>query len=171
VLNTFAYTCAFSVCAARVGARATSLDVSKKYLEWGRRNFALNGLAPEPHDFVYGDVFDWLKRWGKKGRKFQLVILDPPTFSRTRERGEFRARSDYGALVKAALPVLARPGVLLASTNAAGWPAEDFVETVTAAVHAAQGNILRQHFCPAPPDFPITREEPPSFKSVWLQVG
>jgi 23S rRNA (cytosine1962-C5)-methyltransferase len=58
LLNVFSYTCGFSVCAARAGAKTTSLDLSKKYLEWGRRNFALNGLNPAAHDFIYGDAFD-----------------------------------------------------------------------------------------------------------------
>ena len=85
MLNCFAYTCGFSVCAARAGARTTSLDLSKKYLEWGRRNFALNGLDPAAHDFIYGDTFDWLRRLAKKGRAFDAVVLDPPTFSQSKE--------------------------------------------------------------------------------------
>ncbi len=68
MLNTFAYTCGFSVCAAQAGAHTTSLDLSKKYLDWGRRNFLLNGLDPAQHDFIYGDVFDWLRRLAKKSR-------------------------------------------------------------------------------------------------------
>src|SRR5208282_3924125 len=84
ILNCFAYTCGFSVCAARAGARTTSLDLSKKYLEWGRRNFALNGLDPAAHDFIYGDAFDWLRRLAKKGRRFDAVLLDPPTFSQSK---------------------------------------------------------------------------------------
>ena len=105
ILNVFAYTCGFSVCAARAGARTTSLDLSKKYLEWGRRNFALNGLDPAAHDFIYGDAFDWLRRLAKKGRAFDAVVLDPPTFSQSKEHGTFRAEKDYGKLVTAALPV------------------------------------------------------------------
>jgi 23S rRNA (cytosine1962-C5)-methyltransferase len=59
ILNGFAYTCAFSVAAACGGARTTSLDLSKKYLDWGKANFSLNRLDPAQHDFIYGDVFDW----------------------------------------------------------------------------------------------------------------
>ncbi|MGI8966339.1 MAG: pseudouridine synthase, partial [Limisphaerales bacterium] len=66
VLNTFAYTCGFSVCAARAGAKVTSIDLSKKYLDWGRQNFALNQLEISSHEFISGDVFDWLRRWAKK---------------------------------------------------------------------------------------------------------
>ena len=81
---------------ARAGARTTSVDLSKKYLEWGRRNFALNGLDPAPHDFLYGDVFDWLRRLGKKERRFDVIILDPPTFSRSKSGEVFRVERDGG---------------------------------------------------------------------------
>ena len=77
----FAYTCGFSVCAALAGARTTSLDLSRKWLAWGQRNFVLNGLDPAAHDFIYGDATDWLRRLGRKGRQFEAVLLDPPTFS------------------------------------------------------------------------------------------
>jgi 23S rRNA (cytosine1962-C5)-methyltransferase len=115
------------VCAAKAGARTTSLDLSKKYLEWGKRNFALNGLDPAAHDFIYGDTFDWLRRLAKKGRAFDAVVLDPPTFSQSKEHGTFRAEKDYGKLVTAALPLLKPGGILFASTNAADWPPEKFL--------------------------------------------
>jgi 23S rRNA (cytosine1962-C5)-methyltransferase len=165
VLNVFAYTCGFSVCAAKAGARTTSLDLSKKYLEWGRRNFALNGLDPAAHDFIYGDAFDWLRRLAKKGRVFDVVVLDPPTFSQSKEHGVFRVEKNFGDLVAAALPVLKSGGVLLASANAAGWPAEKFVESVGLAMGAGQGNP--EHYVPQPPDFPITRSEPAYLKTLW----
>jgi 23S rRNA (cytosine1962-C5)-methyltransferase len=171
VLNTFAYTCGFSVCAALAGAQTTSLDLSKKYLEWGKRNFALNGLDPARHDFIYGDTFDWLKRLAKKGRQFDLVILDPPTFSQSKEHGAFRAEKDYSKLVSAALPVLPPGGVLLASTNAAALPPEKFLANIAGAVQAARRKIVQQHYVPQPPDFPISREEPAYLKTVWLRVA
>lgn len=170
VLNTFAYTCGFSVCAARGGAHTTSLDLSKKYLEWGKRNFAHNSLDPAAHDFIYGDTFDWLKRFAKKGRSFEVVILDPPTFSQSKESGVFRAEKHYGKLVQAALGVLSPDGVLLCSTNAAEWPAEDFVATIEHAVRAAQRQITQRHYVPQPPDFPISRDEPAYLKTLWLRV-
>jgi 23S rRNA (cytosine1962-C5)-methyltransferase len=171
VLNTFAYTCGFSVCAAKAGARTTSLDLSKKYLEWGRRNFTLNGLDPAGHDFIYGDVFDWLKRLGKKGRLFDAIVLDPPTFSQSKEHGAFRAEKDYGDLVRVALPLLKLGGVLLASTNAATLKPEDFVEQVTSAIRASGRKLAQQHYVPQPPDFPVSREEPGYLKTFWLKVG
>jgi len=171
VLNTFAYTCGFSVCAALAGAHTTSLDLSKKYLEWGRRNFALNGLDPTPHDFIYGDTFDWLKRFAKKGRAFDMVLLDPPTFSQSKESGVFRAERDYGKLISAALPTLKPGGVLFASTNAAELSPEKFLNQLQGAVRGARRKIVQQHYVPQPPDFPISRAEPAYLKTVWLRIA
>ena len=171
LLNCFAYTCGFSVCAARAGAKTTSLDLSKKYLEWGRRNFALNGLDPAAHDFIYGDAFDWLRRLAKKGRAFDAVALDPPTFSQSKEHGVFRAEKDYGKLVAVALPLVKPGGVLFASTNAADWPPEKFLADVEKAIHSSRRKILQRHHVPQPPDFPISRAEPAYLKTVWLRIG
>jgi len=171
VLNAFAYTCAFSVCVARASGRVTSLDLSKKYLEWGRRNFELNGLDHARHDFIYGDAFDWMRRLHKKGRQFDVIILDPPTFSQSKEHGTFSARKDYGELVKRALPILNSGGILFASTNAADWPAEEFLGTLRAAMTSARRRLLHERYVPQPPDFPAGRDEPAYLKTVWLRVA
>ena len=170
VLNVFAYTCAFSVCAALAGARTTSLDLSKKHLEWGRRNFAHNGLDPAAHDFIFGDAFDWLRRLAKKARTFDLVLLDPPTFSTSKTGGTFRAEQDLGRLVAAAVKLVKPRGVLFASTNAARLPPQDFVTAVSGAIAADSRGIVRQHFVPQPPDFPISREEAGYLKTLWLRL-
>jgi 23S rRNA (cytosine1962-C5)-methyltransferase len=171
VLNAFAYTCGLSVCAAKSGARTTSLDLSKKYLDWGKRNFAVNQLDSTGHAFLYGDAFDWLRRLAKKQRLYDMILLDPPTFSQSKESGVFRADKDYGRLVKAALPLLRPAGVLFASTNAADWPPQEFLSTVAAAIHRANRQILQQHYVPQPPDFPISGAEPGYLKTAWLRVG
>jgi 23S rRNA (cytosine1962-C5)-methyltransferase len=170
VLNAFAYTCGFSVAAAAGGGHVTSLDLSKKYLEWGRRNFALNGLELSGHDFIFGDAFAWFRRLVKKKRLFDVVVLDPPTFSRSRESGVFQAEKDYGALVAAALPLLKPGGTLLASANAAGFAPEDFLEDLEGAIEHARRSVLRKHYAPQPPDFPIEREEPAYLKTVWMRI-
>ena len=170
-LNVFAYTCGFSVCAAKTGARTTSLDLSRKYLEWGRRNFVLNGLDPAAHDFIYGDAFDWLRRLAKKARTFDVIVLDPPTFSQSKERGVFRAETHYGELVAAALPLLKTGGVLFASTNAGDWPPEKFLAVIEKSVRAAKREVVQQHYFPQPPDFPISRAEPAYLKTVWLRIA
>jgi len=171
LLNTFAYTCGFSVCAARAGMRVTSLDLSKKYLEWGKRNFALNGLDPGHHDFIFGDVFDWLKRFAKKQRSFDVIVLDPPTFSQSRESGVFRAEKDYAKLIGKALAVLAPRGLLLASSNAANWSADAFMGCLEQAVRTTGRSILQKHYVPQPPDFPISRAEPAYLKTTWFRIA
>ena len=170
ILNTFAYTCGFSVCAAKAGAHTTSLDLSKKSLDWGKRNFALNQLDPAEHEFLHGDALDWLRRLTKKGRLYDVVLLDPPTFSQSKESGVFRAEKDYGRLVAAALPVLRTGGVLFASTNAADWPPEAFLAGVAEAIRGTNRKILQHHYVPQPPDFPVSRAEPAYLKTVWLRV-
>ena len=171
ILNCFAYTCGFSVCAAKAGARTTNLDLSKKYLEWGKRNFALNGFDPAAHDFIYGDTFDWLRRLAKKGRAFDVVVLDPPTFSQSKEHGAFRAEKDYGKLVAAALPLVKPGGILFCSTNAADFPPEKFLDEIEKAVAQSHRKILQQHYIPQSPDFPISRAEPAYLKTVWMRIG
>jgi 23S rRNA (cytosine1962-C5)-methyltransferase len=171
VLNTFAYTCGFSVCAARAGARVTSLDLSRKYLDWGRRNFALNGLDPAAHDFVFGDTLDWLRRLARKGRRFDVVVLDPPTFSQSKEHGRFQVEKDMGRLVTAALAVLPPGGVLLVSSNAARWSPVEFLSGIHEAIARAGRRPVQEHYVPQPPDFPVHRDEPAYLKTVWLRVA
>src|SRR5205823_4780099 len=165
-----AYTCGFSLCAAKAGAQTTSLDLSKKYLDWGKRNFELNQVTSAEHDFIHGDVFDWLKRLAKKNRAFDLVLVDPPTFSQSKEFGAFRAAKDMGKLVEAALPLVKPGGVIFVSSNVAGWPAESFLSEVEQTVRVAKREILQKHFVPQPPDFPISRSEPGYLKAIWLRI-
>jgi 23S rRNA (cytosine1962-C5)-methyltransferase len=171
LLNTFAYTCGFSVCAARAGLRTTSLDLSKKYLDWGKRNFELNQLAVAEHDFIFGDTFDWLGRFAKKKRQFDVIVIDPPTFSQSQESGAFRVEKDLGKLVEMALPILRSRGILFVSANAAGWSPEKFIQTVENAVNASTKKILQRHYVPQPPDFPGSRSEVPYLKTLWLRIS
>ena len=170
LLNCFAYTCAFSVAAAMGGWETTSLDLSRKYLDWGRRNFEANGLDPTNHDFIYGDAFEWLKRLAKKGRTFEAVVLDPPTFSKARNGTQFKADRDYGALVKNALSVLSHHGTLFVSTNAAKYPKPAFLADIEAAIAAEGRSIAKKRFVPQPSDFPTTPDEPAYLKTCWYRT-
>lgn len=78
VLNTFAYTGAFSVYAALGGAQTTTLDLAQPCLDWARENFSLNGIDPATQYFCKGDVRRWLERFSRQGRTFHGIILDPP---------------------------------------------------------------------------------------------
>lgn len=86
-LNLFAYTGSFSVYAVKGGAtRATTVDLSKNYLDWAKRNFKLNGIDPFQHQFVAEDTIDFLEAAAEDKRKrFDLAIVDPPTFSNSKQ--------------------------------------------------------------------------------------
>ncbi len=129
VLNTFSYTCGFGVVAALEGHSCKNLDASRKVLEWGMENYRLNGLEPDPLDFIYGDVFDWLSRFAKRGERFDTLILDPPSFARGKT-GIFRVQSNYNDLVRQALHCLNPGGILLACTNHTGLPSSEFASQI-----------------------------------------
>jgi len=171
VLNVFAYTCAFSISAAVRGSKVTSIDLSRKYLDWGGENFIVNAIPMEGHEFLAGDAFEWLARLARKKRAFELVILDPPTFSRSKESGVFQVEKDYGRLVSGALPLLKPEGVLFASTNSAAYRAEDFLAAVTQSIRRGGRRIACQHYVPQPPDFPVHPTEPAYLKTVWIQLA
>jgi len=170
LLNLFSYTCAFSVCAALGGARATSLDLSRRYLEWGRENFALNGIDAARHDFIYGDAADWLVRLRRKGRLFDAVLLDPPTFSSAPGGARFSAERDFGRLAALAIGVLQPGGVLFASTNAARVSPDAFIAAVRSAAAESGRAVLAQHFATQPPDF-VGGEEACYLKTLWLRLS
>lgn len=121
VLNCFAYTCGFSVAAARAGAQTVSVDLSAKYLEWGKRNFALNSIPTEGHFFFASDVFEYFRRAEKKNEQFDLIILDPPSFSRDKKAGVFSIEKDFKRLVAEAYRRLGKGGRLFVSSNFANW--------------------------------------------------
>jgi len=117
VLNCFAYTCSFSVASASVGAQTVNVDLSKKSLERGRQNFVLNSLSIEGHQFVADDVRPVLGRLARRGEKFDMIILDPPTFSRTKGGKAFHVEKDFEELIISALELIERDGRILLSTN------------------------------------------------------
>ena len=122
LLNTFAYTCSFSVAAALGGAETVSVDLSKKSLDRGRENFALNALPAASegrHRFYADDVLDVLPRLARKGETFDTIILDPPTFSRGNNGRKFQVEQDLKTLLLAALGVAAPRAKILLSTNCA----------------------------------------------------
>lgn len=122
VLNTFAYTCAFSVAAAKAGAITTSVDVSARYLDWGKRNFAHNGLDPALHRFAKMDTFEFLGYAARKSLRYDLIVLDPPSFSSgSKKKGvaAWSSADDYGRLLAESAMLLNPKGVIFASTNTA----------------------------------------------------
>ncbi|MCA9541496.1 MAG: class I SAM-dependent methyltransferase [Myxococcales bacterium] len=120
VLNLYAYTASFTVYAAAGGARRTvSVDLSQTYLDWAADNLALNGFGGPAHALVRADVGPWLDDAAARGERFDLIVLDPPTFSNSkRMQGVLDLRRDHGDLIDAAMALLAPGGGLWFSTNA-----------------------------------------------------
>ncbi len=119
-LNLFAYTGTATVYAAAGGATSTtSVDLSRTYLDWAERNLALNGLADGRHSFVQMDCREWLRGSARDAERYDLVFLDPPTFSNSkRMRGVMDVNRDHPALLEACARVLAPDGLIVFCTNA-----------------------------------------------------
>ncbi|MBN2359720.1 MAG: bifunctional 23S rRNA (guanine(2069)-N(7))-methyltransferase RlmK/23S rRNA (guanine(2445)-N(2))-methyltransferase RlmL [Deltaproteobacteria bacterium] len=115
-LNLFCYTATATVCAARGGAvDTTSVDLSNTYLDWAGRNLERNGVRGRRHQLVRADCVRWLAQ--QRGR-YDLIFVEPPTFSSSKRTGSvLDLQRDHGALIGAALRLLAPDGVLLFSTN------------------------------------------------------
>ena len=88
-----------------------------------------------------------------------MILLDPPTFSRSKEFGIFQAEKDYEKLVASTLPLLKPKGVLFCSSNAAGWPPGNFLESIEKAIRASKRKILQQRYFP---NRPTSRSPAPS---------
>lgn len=117
VLNTFAYTGSFSVYAACGGAAATySVDLSRVYCEWIKENLALNGLSPENNLVYKMDTLEFLRYARKKGLVFDIIIIDPPTFSKNKGKS-FSVQKDHPVLINEALDILSPSGFILFSNN------------------------------------------------------
>lgn len=117
LLNLFSYTGAFSVAASAAGAeQVTSVDASPGYSDRARDNFAANRLNHKQHEFIVGDCLSVLGKLGKNGKRFDLILMDPPSFSTTAQ-SRFTTIGGLSGLVAAALPLLTNNGLLIASSN------------------------------------------------------
>jgi 23S rRNA (cytosine1962-C5)-methyltransferase len=105
------------VFAACNGAITLNIDLSKKYLTRGRENFALNNLSTIDHRFIADDVRSVLPRLARRGEKFDAIILDPPTFSRSPGGKTFQVQDDFKDLLISGLAVAERDTHVLVSTN------------------------------------------------------
>ena len=118
-LNLFAYTGAATVHAAAGGAASTmTVDMSSVYLDWARRNMALNGFAEgRAHRFIRADCLAWLA--SPHAERYHVIFVDPPTFSNSKRMGEatFDVQRDHVGLLRSIVPLLARGGLILFSNN------------------------------------------------------
>ena len=118
-LNLFSYTGSFTVYAAAGGAeRTTSVDLSRRYLDWAGRNLKLNDLEGNRHELVRADAPPWLANARREGRRYDLIFIDPPPFSLSKSmRGSFNVQRDHARLVEDGVALLAPEGSLYFSTS------------------------------------------------------
>lgn len=117
VLNLFSYTSGFSVNAALGGAKqVTTVDVSKKFLDWSQENFKLNDIQTEQHEFFSQDTMLFLKGSVKRNRKWDLIICDPPSFGRSKD-GAWKLEKDLPELAELMLNCLNKKGQIIFTCN------------------------------------------------------
>lgn len=149
VLNLFAYTCAFSVHAAQAGAtRVTSVDVSRKALDWGRENMRVSDCEPDEHRWFTDDVVRHVGR-GPEGQ-YGLIILDPPVFGRAKGR-TFSLENHLDALLEGAFRKLTSGGILVFSTHHQALSERALIGAAKAAAVRAGGRarLVEQRGLPA----------------------
>jgi len=175
VLNLFGYTGSFSVVALAAGAtQVCTVDVSRTALSWAARNVDRVG-ATERHQRMAEDAFVALRSLHARGRQFDCIVLDPPSYS-TSKRGRFRVIKDYPALCAAALRVLAPRGTLIACVNHHGVSFATLRSFVREAANAAGCRLDELREQPVQRDFPVSSSASaaaagPAMKSVIARIA
>ncbi|MDB4976391.1 MAG: hypothetical protein JWN48_4732 [Myxococcaceae bacterium] len=170
VLNLFSYTCAFGVAAASAGARRTvNIDVSKPALERGRKNYQLSQLPLDQHLFLARDVFETLPKLARRDERFDLVVLDPPSYASTR-RGRFSVERDYAELAAIALRLVSDGGQLLACLNHHKLDERDLSRALASAGNSVHRPIRELAMVPPPADHEALTGRVPHLKSAWIRL-
>ena len=152
VLNLFCYTASVSVYAAAGGARSTtSVDLSNTYTEWAGRNLALNGFDGPEHVVVAADALGFLLR---DERRYDLIFVDPPTFSNSKRAADFDVQCDHVRLLERCVRRLEPGGTIVFSNNlrrfrldAAALPALDFADVTRSSIPPDFARNPRIHTC------------------------
>lgn len=158
-LNLFAYTGSVTVHALKGGARSSiSVDMSRTYLDWARKNLILNGFDPQRQELVQADCLAWIAQAQHSMRgAFDLIFLDPPTFSNSKTmQGTFDVQRDHADLLRQVIPLLAADGTLIFSNNLRNFRLD---EQIRAEMNCEE--ITRQTI---PPDF----ARQPRIHNCWI---
>jgi len=155
-LNLFGYTGGFSVAAALGGVRhVVTVDQDREAIALARENFKENGLDMADHAFAAEDCFELLARYKKEGRRFDLVVCDPPAFAKSQKAVE-GALAGYASLNRAALAVLAPGGLLVTASCSARVSAEQFSDAVKEAAYKSKVELALVAETRQPPDHPVS---------------
>ncbi len=171
VLNTFSYTGAFSVAASLGGAiKTTSVDVANRSKSKTIEQFSVNGIDFETEDIIVEDVFNYFKYAGRKNLSFDLVILDPPSYARSK-KNTFSAGKDYPDLLAKAIHITEKGGVIVASTNCSTFGMDKFKGFIEKAFKQADSKYQILEEFRLPVDFKTIKEfkEGDYLKVVFLQ--
>lgn len=169
--NLFAYTGAFTVFAVAGGAvRTVTVDVAAAPLQRARKNLDLLGANEKDHSMLDVDALFWLKGAVKRGDKFDVVVLDPPSFATTKT-STFSAKDDLGTVLSLALQITAEGGRLLAATNHRGISRQRLRRSIHDAARACGRDLWQVKDLPGSVDFPPEPGFEPAMKSVLVTVG
>ncbi|MBU8687895.1 class I SAM-dependent rRNA methyltransferase [Priestia megaterium] len=158
VLNMFSYTGAFSVAAALGGAaKTTSVDLANRSLAKTIEQFSVNGIDHEAQDIIVEDVFKYFKYAVKKNMTFDLVVLDPPSFAKSKKH-TFSAAKDYKDLLKEAIALTKPNGVIVASTNASNFDMKKFHSFIEKAFNEKGERYKMMEQFALPADFKTIKE-------------
>jgi 23S rRNA (cytosine1962-C5)-methyltransferase len=156
VLNLFSYTGAFSVHAAKAGAReVVAVDLAPKAHARARRNYELSGLDPAKLEAITGDTTKIVEKLASRGRRFDIVICDPPTFSHG-PAGQFSVARDLATLASTCLSVLEPGGLLVFATNSTKVAALEFDRALGEGAALAGADLRVIERVPMPVDYPVT---------------
>lgn len=157
VLNTFSYTGAFSVASLIGGAeKTTSVDLAKRSLNKTREMFEVNGINASEQDIIVMDVFDYYKYALRKNLSFDVIVLDPPSFSRNKKK-TFSVAKNYNELVAEAVAILNKDGILIASSNAANVPLPKFEKLVEQGINESKRKFEKMALYQLPVDFVVNK--------------
>ncbi|EHJ55643.1 hypothetical protein HMPREF9318_00207 [Streptococcus urinalis FB127-CNA-2] len=157
VLNLFSYTAAFSVASVVGGAKKTdSVDLAKRSKELSIAHFKANNLPLDNHNFIIMDVFEYFKYAKRKQLKYDLIIIDPPSFARNKKQ-TFSVQKDYHRLVSQSLDILEPNGSLILSTNAANLTKKQFKKQIEKGLGKVNYDITQ--FQQLPNDFTVNNSD------------
>ncbi|HXH75803.1 MAG TPA: class I SAM-dependent methyltransferase [Bacteriovoracaceae bacterium] len=161
VLNLFCYTGSLSVAAAMGGGNVTSIDMSATYIDWAIENFKLNDLDPKAHNFYRSDVLKELPIGKERGEKFDLILLDPPSFSNSKRMEEdLDIERDHALLIRDCMSLLSPEGTLFFSTNKRKFQLHNIVESQYKVKEISQWTIPQDfHHTDIHRAFSISRQE------------
>ncbi|MDQ2649603.1 MAG: class I SAM-dependent rRNA methyltransferase, partial [Actinomycetota bacterium] len=144
--------------------------LSKRYLGWAEENLRANGIDPADHDSVFGDAMEWMDRFAKKGRTFDVVLVDPPSSSTARRGGKrWVVDRDLHGLVERAVRLCAPEGTVYVSTNLRTMSWARFDAQLQQGLASAGREAAVEHQT-LPLDHRSGPGDPPYLKAAWLTL-